>query len=67
MYSLVYNSYPDLDTLISSIKVISFLRINQLLTIYQGVHITYFKHMQSNGLKVSTRNKLKNYGYQCTF
>ena len=34
--------YPDLDTLISPIKGISLLRINQLITIYQGVHIIYF-------------------------
>ena len=31
-----------MNTLISPMKGKSLLRINQLLTIYQGVHITYF-------------------------
>ena len=31
-----------METLISPIKGCSQLRINQLLTIYQGVHFTYF-------------------------
>ena len=35
--------YPDLEILITPIKGCSQLRIKQLLTIYQGVHITYFK------------------------
>ena len=33
---------PDLDVLISPIKGSSWAEENQLLTIYQGVHITYF-------------------------
>ena len=33
----------DLDTLITPIKGTCKLSINQLLTIYQSVHITYFK------------------------
>ena len=35
--------YPDLEILISPIKGCSQLIINKLLTIYQGVHITYFR------------------------
>ena len=34
--------YPDLEILISPIKGCAELRIKQLLTIYQGVYITYF-------------------------
>ena len=42
--------------LISPIKGCAQLRINQLLTIYQGVHITYFtvtlkmKHLHANSV-----------------
>ena len=39
--------YPDLEVLISPIKGCLQLRINQLLTIYQGVHITYFNLKKS--------------------
>ena len=38
----ILNQYPDLDRLITPIKGCSQLGINLLLTIYQGVHITYF-------------------------
>ena len=34
--------HPDLEIVIIPIKGCSQLRLNQLLTIYQGVHITYF-------------------------
>ena len=37
------SKYPDLEILITPIKGCSQFRTNQLLTIYQGVHITYFK------------------------
>ena len=36
------NLYPDLEILINPIKGCLHPEKNQLLTIYQGVHITYF-------------------------
>ena len=49
-HALTYK-YRDLDLLISHIKGCSPLRISQLFTIYQGVHITY--HIPCIDKKVS--------------
>ena len=58
--------YPDLEILISPIKGYLQLRINQLFTIYQSVHITYFnqalefhiRELGSGGI-IFTSNKIK--------
>ena len=50
---LILNLYRDLEILISPIKGCLQLRINQLLAMYQGVHIAYFSCMN-----VFTENKL---------
>ena len=52
--------YPDLEILISPIKGCSQLRINQLLTIYQGVHITYFRAATPNHLERELTNPHQN-------